>query len=542
MNQLKELLHQTHDRYLKEIQCWEEGFELTYSPKNTLYFWEPYYGEVDQEVFDSFALGSYVSALMDGWDPQTPLPDDYELYDDLAKQPLYFKHLEEKGIVYLKTLRVEQQEARIHLTYEFVQQIDPFGDKIEKFHHQRCLRLDLERKIVEQSIPFEQEGAWQPVERERYLVMKDHESKLEQAHLKFRALTSLTYFDFKATTAYQGLSYFIRQFHLKKYPLPSKAQSLFDLTMRETLVECLRQIHLVHYQKSTLTPVVLDEWVLKTPSELLKMHQLKPNRVFQTLIAKSLDFLPLIRQLQQKGFSTHQIHLLLDQAPTSVAHLIEIFDYPWVQRLLAIQGKKRFCRHWFQTGTRVKLLMTDIQKTYQELRENVDSEVFEQLQNQWNYQLNFENFEEQLLEDWFLHDRSPETNAVFNFKTAWIRSILQSDGLLMSKGQFQLTLPQTYKELMFEGKKYRMCFKSYLPSIEEEKQLIFFIRNQKNRLQGALRLKRIENEWVIQELKQTYNRKPTPEMIDWVRSIAFNQGWEWDCPDVPSCLNNQRCA
>ena len=112
----------------------------------------------------------------------------------------------------------------------------------------------------------------------------------------------------------------------------------------------------------------------------------------------------------------------------------------------------------------------------------------------------------------------------------------------MSKGQFQLTLPQTYKELMFEGKKYRMCFKSYLPSIEEEKQLIFFIRNQKNRLQGALRLKRIENEWVIQELKQTYNRKPTPEMIDWVRSIAFNQGWEWDCPDVPSCLNNQRCA
>lgn len=535
MANLQAIIHQSEQSNLESTHCWEHGFKIRYSRRKTLNYWESYYGGINPEQFDSLALSSYVQALEDGWDPKTPLPDHYELYDDPNKQSLYFEHLSTQGIVFLDTICVEQKDHLIEVVYQYVQEIDPFGANERKPHHQRCLRFDLNERKLYRSVPFEKDGTWELMNREDYLVMNFYKSKMERLYHEFKALSSLMYFPQCFKEVFQGISHLIRTFYLKKYPLPEEKQSLFNFSLHETLTGCLKQMHLIHYQTKDITPELLDEWIVRTPTDLLVQSDLKPNQVFQKLIIDSLDHLSSIRYLKERDFSTHEISLLLQKTTEGSQWFIHMMEKPWVQAMLKTQGRKQFCRHWFHSGRGAKELLTDIDRAYHQLKDKLNPTVFEQVGSRWNYHLSFENFEQQLLDDLSEYDSSI-CEEPFTFKTPWIRQVFESGRCLFNHHHFQLMIPKNERELKREGRKYHMCFSTYLASIRREEEFIFFIRDSKGELKGAIRLKRHPIGWEVVEVKRTYNRPPTEAMLQWIDLVVQQHGWEWNCPDAKPLL------
>lgn len=535
MTCLQTIIHQSEQPNLESVQCWEHGFKIRYSRRKTLNYWESYYGGINPEQFDSLALSSYVQALEDGWDSKTPLPDHYELYDDPNKQSLYFEHLSTQGIVFLESIQVEQMNHLIDVVYQYVQEIDPFGANERKPHHQRRLRFDLNERKLYRSVPFEKEGAWELMNREDYLVMNFYESKMERVYHEFKALSSLMYFPQRFKEVFQGISHLIRTFYLKKYPLPEEKQSLFNFSLHETLTGCLKQMHLIHYQAKDITAECLDEWVVQTPTELLIQFDLKPNQVFQNLIINSLDHLSSIYYLKKEGFSTHEISLLLQKTTEGSQWFKHTMEKPWVQAMLKAQGHKQFCRHWFHSGREMKELLTDIDRAYHQLKDTLNATLFEPITSRWDYHLSFECFEQQLLDDLSEYDLSVREEP-FAFQTPWIREVFESGRCLFSHQHFQLMIPKNERELKREGKRYRMCFSTYLGSIRQENTFIFFIRDSNDELKGAIRLKRQIMGWEVVEVKRTYNRPPTEAMLRWIDLVVQQRGWEWNCPDTSPSL------
>ena len=538
MLSLKTILNDSLANKEETYRCWENGFEITFLNRNVGTYWEPYYGESEIEQLDVFALLSYTRALEDGWDPNTPLPDHYELYDSPENQPIYLEHLRTKGVVFLERIRVHQKDSLIEIFYHYTQEIDPFGKKKRLPHHQRRLRFDLEKRVLYSSVPFEENGAWKQFNQELYLFDHDESCSITQVYGEYKILQQhLSYFQSQGFSKllFRGVSYLIRNFHLKKYPLPQTKQVLFDQPLKENLVGCLIQMHLIHYHSRQFTSELLNDWVFKTPAQLLTQYGLKPNSVFQELLIQSLDHLFSICYLKKEGFSTHEISLLLKNNQSGSDWMIRIMERAWVKQLLRNQGRKEFARHWFRSGKGVIQLVKDIDRTYSRLAEGLPSESFEEIKSTWNYRVSLKRFEKQLLET-LPYCESIIIQEPFRFQTPWVRQIFDSGRCLAEQDSLRLMIPENELELMQKGVQYRMCFSNYIQEIRKESEFIFFVYTLGNKFKGAIRLMKSLDGWEIVEVKQTYNKTPSLDFINWIQSINQEYGWKWNCPDIPDSL------
>lgn len=510
------------------IEQGESCFKLICSRHQTLDYWSSEFETEPFEMFDTLALSSYLKALEEGWNPETPLPDHYELYESPHRQPLYLNHLKQEGIIYLSDVQLQQEETEIRMVCRYTKERDPLGESNQTLHHQQMFRLDLAQRQLFYWNSLNLSDGWQLIPRHDYLPLPQ-ELKKTQGILPIGYRPRwLTIYDRKIEPMFQLISLMMTQFHHRHYPLPTGHSLITSRPCATTFLDCLKQMHLIHYQTTSFTSLLLDEWVTQTPTALLLSEGIKPNPTFKTLLETSLDHLTSIIYLKQRQFTTHEIALLLKPMNKGSRWFIRMMEQPWIQSLLAAQGTKDFCQHWFHAHRPIGELIRDIDRQYRQIQKLLDPLQFNQVAQTWSYQVSFERFEHQLIQTFTQYQPTIQKQP-FTFQTPWIQACFDSGRCLFQDDSLRLMIPESEAALVTAGEQYRMCFGSYLPDILKEKLFIFFIEDAKQELKGAVRLVNDHQQWSVVEVKRTYNRQPSEELIDWLQAIAQQYQWEWKC-------------
>lgn len=519
--------HSTITEMNQWIEQGEQGFEMTCSRHQTFDYWPLDFEPEPFEGFDTLALCSYLKALEEGWDSQSPLPDYYELYESPQRQPLYLQHLKQEGIIYLDTVQVKCEEGLIEMTCTYLKEKDPLGQAIRTVHHQQTFRFDLKGRQLLYFNGLSPEKGWELIPREDYLPLPC-ESKEPQRRIRIvHRPRWISVYDQKIAPIFQLISLMITRFYCQVYPLP-KCHQVASPTPSTTFLDCLKQMHLIHYQTTRFSIELLDEWVIQPPAKLLVDAGLKPNATFIGLLEMSLDHLSSILYLKKQPFTTHEISLLLKRMDKGSHWLMKTMEKPWIQSLLTAQGTKRFCQHWFHSNRPIGELVRDIDRQYHQIQDLLEPSLFEEVTKNWSYQMSFEGFECQLIKTLDAYQTNAQKQP-FVFKTSWVKQCFEMGRCLFQDSSLRLMIPENEYELVEAGKRYRMCFRSYLKDISNETMFIFFIRDINQKLQGAIRLAKSEHQWEVVEVKRIYNQLPSDDLINWIGSIAEQYGWKCGC-------------